>query len=45
LRHPDGRITVVPVHAAEKIGPGLLLKIIKDAKLTKEEFLKQLEKT
>ena len=43
LKHPDGRNTVVPVHAAEKIGPGLLLKIIKDAKLTKEEFLKLLE--
>jgi predicted RNA binding protein YcfA (HicA-like mRNA interferase family) len=45
LKHPDGRITVVPVHAAEKIGPGLLLKIIKDAKMTKEEFLKLLEQT
>ena len=45
LKHPDGRITVVPVHAGEKIGVGLLLKIIKDAKLSKEEFLKLLEKT
>jgi predicted RNA binding protein YcfA (HicA-like mRNA interferase family) len=44
LKHPDGRITVVPVHAGEQIGIGLLLKIIKDAKLTKEEFLKTLEK-
>jgi predicted RNA binding protein YcfA (HicA-like mRNA interferase family) len=44
LKHPDGRITVVPVHAGEMIGIGLLLKIIKDAKLTKEEFLKLLEK-
>jgi predicted RNA binding protein YcfA (HicA-like mRNA interferase family) len=44
LKHPDGRITVVPVHAAEKIGPGLLQKIIKDAKLTKEEFAQLLEK-
>jgi predicted RNA binding protein YcfA (HicA-like mRNA interferase family) len=44
LKHADGRITVVPVHAGEKIGVGLLLKIIKDAKLTKEEFLKLLEK-
>jgi predicted RNA binding protein YcfA (HicA-like mRNA interferase family) len=44
LKHPDGRITVMPVHADEKIGIGLLLKIIKDAKLTKEEFLKLLEK-
>jgi predicted RNA binding protein YcfA (HicA-like mRNA interferase family) len=43
LKHPDGRITVVPVHAAESIGSGLLLKIIKDARLTKEEFLKLLE--
>jgi len=32
------------MHAKEEIGPGLLLKIIKDTKLTKEEFLK-LEKT
>jgi predicted RNA binding protein YcfA (HicA-like mRNA interferase family) len=45
LKHSDGRITVVPVHATENIGPGLLLKIIKDAKLTKEEFLKLIEKT
>jgi len=44
LKHPDGRITVVPVHAGEKIGIGLLLKIIKDAKLSKEEFLRLLEK-
>jgi len=44
LKHPDGRITVVPMHAGEKIGIGLLLKIIKDAKLSKEEFLKLLEK-
>ncbi len=44
LKHSDGRITVIPVHAGEKIGVGLLLKIIKDAKLTREEFLKLLEK-
>ena len=35
---------MVPVHAGERIGVGLLLKIIKDAKLSKEEFLKLLEK-
>jgi predicted RNA binding protein YcfA (HicA-like mRNA interferase family) len=45
LKHPDGRIAVVPVHPAEEIGPGLLFKIIKDAKLTREEFLKLLEET
>jgi predicted RNA binding protein YcfA (HicA-like mRNA interferase family) len=44
LKHPNGRISVVPVHAGEKIGVGLLLKIIKDAKMSKEEFLKLLEK-
>ena len=44
LKHTDGRITVVPVHAGEKIGIGLLLKIIKDAKLSREEFLELLEK-
>ena len=40
LRHPDGRTTIVPIHKGEEIGRGLLLEIIKDIKLTKEEFLK-----
>jgi len=38
MRHSDGRMTVVPIHKGEDIGPGLLLEIIKDAKLSKEEF-------
>lgn len=38
LRHPDGRRTVVPVHAGETIGPGLLSKILKDAEMETEEF-------
>jgi predicted RNA binding protein YcfA (HicA-like mRNA interferase family) len=38
MKHPDGRMTVVPVHAGETIGPGLLLKILRDADLTKEEL-------
>jgi predicted RNA binding protein YcfA (HicA-like mRNA interferase family) len=37
LRHPDGRSTVVPVHAGEDVGPGLLAKILRDCKLTREE--------
>jgi len=45
LKHPDGRITVIPVHAKENIGVGLLLKIMKDAKLERAEFIKLLEKT
>jgi predicted RNA binding protein YcfA (HicA-like mRNA interferase family) len=42
MKHADGRITVIPVHAKENIGVGLLLKIIKDAKLEREEFIKLL---
>jgi predicted RNA binding protein YcfA (HicA-like mRNA interferase family) len=38
LRHPDGRSTVVPVHVGEDIGPGLLAKILRDCKLTREEL-------
>ena len=43
LKHADGRLTVVPVHAGEEIGSGLLGKIIKDTGLSKEEFVKMLE--
>ena len=45
LKHPDGRTTVVLVHPGEEIGRGLLRKIIRDAKLTKEEFLELVRKT
>ena len=38
LKHPDGRITVVPVHSGETIGPGLFVKILKDCDMTREEF-------
>jgi predicted RNA binding protein YcfA (HicA-like mRNA interferase family) len=43
FRHPDGRTTIVPVHKGEDIGRGLLQEIIKDTKLSKEEFLKYLD--
>jgi predicted RNA binding protein YcfA (HicA-like mRNA interferase family) len=42
LQHPDGRRTVVPVHAGETIGPGLLAKILKDVELTREELIRKL---
>ena len=38
LRHPDRRSTVVPLHAGETVGPGLLRKIIHDVEMTREEF-------
>lgn len=38
MKHPDGRYTVVPVHAGEVIGVGLLLKILKDTELSKDDL-------
>jgi len=43
MRHSDGRMTVVPVHRGEDIGPGLLIEIIKDTKLSKAEFFELLD--
>ena len=43
LKYPDGRVTIVPVHSGEDIGRGLLSKIIKDTRMTREQFLKLLE--
>ena len=42
LRHPDGRCTVVPVHRGETIGRGLLLQILKDCELERDEFQREL---
>ena len=42
MRPSDGRRTVVPVHAGETIGPGLLSKILKDAEMDAEEFTRWL---
>jgi len=38
LRHPDGRATVVPVHAGETIGPGLVSRILRDCEITRDEL-------
>jgi predicted RNA binding protein YcfA (HicA-like mRNA interferase family) len=45
LRNMDGRLIVVPVHRGEKIGIGLLLKIVKESGLTRERFLELLNST
>ena len=42
LRHPDGRATVVPVHARETIGPGLLHRILTDCGIAAAEFRRRL---
>lgn len=44
LKHPDGRVTVVPVHRGEELGRGILREIIKDAGIDKNEFLELLKK-
>ena len=33
LRHKDGRVTTVPAHGKETVGPGLLNKIAKDTEI------------
>jgi predicted RNA binding protein YcfA (HicA-like mRNA interferase family) len=38
LRHPDGRATVVPVHAGETLGPGLLAQILRDCELSSQDL-------
>ena len=38
FKHPDGRRTVVPIHGNEDIGPGLLAAILKQIKITRDEF-------
>jgi predicted RNA binding protein YcfA (HicA-like mRNA interferase family) len=38
MRNSDGRATVVPCHAGETIGPGLLSKILKDVDMTTDQF-------
>lgn len=37
-RHKDGRWTTVPVHKGKDVSKGLMRKILKDAKVSWEEF-------
>ena len=39
FKHPDGRVTTVPVHKGRDISPTLLRQIAADIRLTIEEFL------
>lgn len=38
LRHPDGQTTVVPIHAGETVGPGLLNSILRQVKLSRDDL-------
>ncbi len=42
MRHPDGRCTIIPVHAGEIIGPGLMNKILKDIEFTEADLERHL---
>ena len=45
MRRPtDKRKLVIPLHGTKPLGKGLLLSLLDDADLTKEEFLKLLRK-
>lgn len=39
LRHSDGRRTVVPVHAGETLGPGLVARILRDCELDRKQLM------
>jgi predicted RNA binding protein YcfA (HicA-like mRNA interferase family) len=45
FKHLDGRTTVIPIHKGEDIGHGLLRNVIKDTGLSKDDFLKLIEKS
>jgi len=44
MKHPDGRVTTVPVHAGKTIGRGLLRKILRDTELTPDNLTNLLDK-
>ena len=39
LKHPDGRITTVPVHSGKDLGRGLLKKILRDVEWTVDDLI------
>jgi len=38
MRHPDVRTTLITIHPGEKIGKGMIRKMINDAELTRDEW-------
>jgi predicted RNA binding protein YcfA (HicA-like mRNA interferase family) len=39
MQHPDGRTTIIPIHAGKDIGKGLVRKIINDAKISRDGWI------
>lgn len=42
LEHADGRKSTVPVHGKDTLGPGILLKILRDLDMTRADLLRLL---
>ena len=38
LPHPDGRAVTIPLHGGREIGPPLFFKILRQLKVSPEEF-------
>ncbi|MBI4177504.1 MAG: type II toxin-antitoxin system HicA family toxin [Candidatus Aenigmarchaeota archaeon] len=43
LIHPDGRATTIAIHGSKEINPNILNGILKEAKISREEFFKLLK--
>lgn len=39
VEHSDGRRSTIPVHGKETLGPGILLKILRDVEMTRDDLL------
>ena len=39
MKHTNGRVVTVPVHPGQDVGRGLLRKVLRDAELTRDEFM------
>lgn len=44
MRHPDGRVVTVPLHAGPVLGRGLLRKILRGSGLSADELYSLLER-
>ncbi len=43
-RHPDGRTTTVPNHVGRDLSRPLIREILREAEITPEQFVRELEK-
>jgi predicted RNA binding protein YcfA (HicA-like mRNA interferase family) len=43
MKHPDGRVTVIPIHSGEELGRGILRQIAHDVKVGRDEFVRILD--